>query len=385
MRTKMLTCQNNACLNPEWERKIRRGRLPRFCPICCSKTNKKILNDSIIEENIELDRIVYGDSLTLLQSLHDKSVNLIICSPPYFKQRTYTDDIREIGQEETVDQYLDILAKIFKECIRITKEDGSIVFNLGDKHIDNNLQLIPWRFAILASQDDRVKLINEVTWVKKDPTPRQYNRRMVSGTEPFFHFVLGKHYKYYPERLTKKKENLNAETCNIGRGYFCQIDESDLSEEQKEQAKKELKEAMNDVKSGKLFSLRMKIRGKHSLSFGGQEGGRKAELETKGYSIIKCPGNTMLKDYIIEPVANLKGGNHPAIFPVSLVETFISLTTDEGDTILDPFMGSGTTAVAAKKMNRRYIGFELSEEFVKYADKRIKNEINPLRLIYEKK
>ena len=65
------------------------------------------------------------------------------------------------------------------------KNDGSIVFNIGDKYQDSNLLLVPYRFALAATETGLVKLVNEVTWVKRNPTPRQFRRRLVSSTEPF--------------------------------------------------------------------------------------------------------------------------------------------------------------------------------------------------------
>ncbi|MBI3755929.1 MAG: site-specific DNA-methyltransferase, partial [Deltaproteobacteria bacterium] len=133
-----------------------------------------------------LNNIMQGDNLAMLKFIPDNTINLIITSPPYFKQRDYGGGI---GNEKTVEEYIDNLLKVFSECVRILKDNGSIVFNLGDKYLEGNLQLIPYRFAVEALKSFPIKLVNSITWVKSNPTPRQYQRRLVSSAEPFFHFV----------------------------------------------------------------------------------------------------------------------------------------------------------------------------------------------------
>jgi DNA modification methylase len=66
--------------------------------------------------------------------------------------------------------------------------------------------------------------------------------------------------------------------------------------------------------------------------------------------------------------------NHVAVYPVELVKYFIKGSTKEGDVVLDPFMGTGTTGVAAKSLGRNWIGFDLQEEYIKVAKNRIENE-----------
>lgn len=270
------------------------------------------------------DKIIVGDCFETFYKIPNKSINLTICSPPYFQQRTYTEDIAEIGREENPEEYLDNLIKIFEHCIRVTSDNGSIVFNLGDKYINGKLSLLPFRFAFKAQEENDVMLINNITWIKSNPTPRQFQRRMVSSTEPFFHFVKSKQYVYNLEQEPDSREP--QPDTKVGQGYYKQIEMSSLTDEQKELANKELDEVIKEVKEGKLKSLRMKIKGIHSLPFGGQEGGRKTQIENKGFSIIKVPGRTMQKDIFECPVENIRGIGHPAIYPQSIIEHFISLT-----------------------------------------------------------
>ena len=133
------------------------------------------------------NEIVCGDSAQLLKLIPQESVDLVITSPPYFQQREYGGG--GIGNEKKPVDYIAALMNIFRECIRVIKPTGSIIFNVGDKYEDSSLLLMPFRFAIAATEQCEVTLVNNVTWVKSNPTPRQFKRRLVSSTEPFFHFV----------------------------------------------------------------------------------------------------------------------------------------------------------------------------------------------------
>lgn len=323
---------------------------------------------------MDLDTIVHSDCLSYMKTMASQSVDVTICSPPYFQQRDYDcNSDAQIGVEESLDEYLGNLLNVFKECVRVTKDTGSVIFNLGDKYKNANLLLVPFKFAIKIEndKDTRVKLINNVTWVKTNPTPRQYDRRMVQATEPFFHFVKcdnsGKllPYKYYYHRIStggsKSKPRPNS---RIGQKYFKLIKNSDLTEEQKSNAIRDLEKTIKKVQSGQLASLRMKIKGVHAPAFGGQQGGRNIQMDKNGYTIIDVPGRGMLADYHVCSVESIRGRKHSAIYPQVLIERFIELTTDDNDIVFDPFMGSGTTAKAAKTTGRHYFGIELCAEYI---------------------
>jgi DNA modification methylase len=83
------------------------------------------------------------------------------------------------------------------------------------------------------------------------------------------------------------------------------------------------------------------------------------------------PGNTLKRDVIVSPKALNQDTDHPAVFPESVVERLVHLTTDTGDVVLDPFVGSGTTCVVAKKNGRDYIGIDINETFCNTARMRL--------------
>jgi len=328
------------------------------------------------------NEIICGDSADLLKSIPTNSIDLVITSPPYFQQREY--DGGGVGNERKPGEYISALMKIFRECVRVIKPTGSIVFNIGDKYEDSSLLLMPYRFAIAATEQCGVILVNHVTWVKSNPTPRQFKRRLVSSTEPFFHFVKSQEYKYFLDEFLKpveaSKTNGNGTGENIGKKYFLLIEQSALSPKQKEMARNALEEVIEEVRNGEIQGFRMKIRGIHSEPFGGQDGGRKIQLDKNGFTIIRIYGNPLKKDVITTPVESLKNCPHPAIYPVKIVDEFIKLLTRKGDVVLDPFVGSGSTAVAAFQNERIYIGFDISEEYCLYAQKRLSSVKHQLSL-----
>ena len=316
-----------------------------------------------------LNKIICGDSYELIKQIPSGTIDLVITSPPYFRQRDYGS---QLGTEDALEKYIAALLEIFRECVRVIKPTGSIVFNLGNKYDESSLLLVPYRFAI-AAEKFKVKLVNEITWVKANPTPRQFKRRLVSGTEPFFHFVKSEKYKYFLDEFLRRDDTKTNGSSgeNLGKKYFELIEKSDLSDEQKNLARLRLTEIIAEVRRGEIQGFLMKIRGIHSEPFGGQDGGRKIQLEKNGFTIIRIHGNPLKKDVIQTPVESLKDCPHPAIYPVSIVEEFLNLLTEEGDVVLDPFIGSGSTAVAALKKGRPFIGFDINPDYCDYARERI--------------
>ena len=336
-------------------------------------------------ESLPLNQIICGDCLEVLKNIPSQSINFVITSPPYYKQRDYG---KGIGNEENVKEYIENLYKVFHECVRVVRSDGSIVFNIGDKYENGGLLLAPYRFTLTVLEREPVQLVNDITWVKRNPTPRQFRRRLISSTEPFFHFVKSEDYYYDIDAFLKdaKAKSKKESSSAIGRKYFELIEKSSLSEDQKKIARQELEEVIKEVKTGKLESFRMKIRGIHSPPFGNQEGGRKYHLMKKGFTIIRIYGDSAKRDVIECHVETIKGCKHPAIYPELIIQELLKLLTKKEDIVLDPFIGSGTTAVACKKLGRNYIGIEINPEYCKYAEERIKNVKSQLPLeLYERK
>lgn len=333
--------------------------------------------------NLPSDQILVGDCLPLLRTFPNESIKLVITSPPYYQQRHYGSE--GIGNETEVQDYLDNLLAIFQECVRVVRPDGALVFNLGDKYQASSLLLLPYQFALQATARTGVRLINQLTWHKLNPTPRQDKRKLVQATEPFFIFVKSADYEFNHDafmthldvQLTKNKSK-----SEVGKRYFELLECSDLSSEQKQLAIEALNQVIQEVKRGEIASFRMKIRHLHSEPFGGQMGGRKVQLAKNGFTIIRMYDKTLKKDVIETAVESTRGNPHPAVYPLFIIQQLILLLSKEKDVVLDPFCGSGTTCVAAKQLRRQFIGMELNAEYAEYAKQRVaETEVDHLEFL----
>ena len=317
-----------------------------------------------------LDTIQCGNCVRLMRRIPDKAIDFVITSPPYFNQRDGVGNA--VGGEYGVENYIDAMMDVLDECIRIVTDTGSIVFNMGDKYVDGNLLLVPYRFAIRATDTKNIFLVNDITWLKTNPTPRQYKRRLVSSTEPFFHFVKSPSYYYDQDAFMHgPKKTHTSTTSQLGKRYVELIKNSNLTKVQKTDALESLNEVVDDVRRGHITGFRMKIRGIHSLPFGGNAGGRLTQIKKRGFTIIRMNGNALKKDMIECPVENLKWNTHPAIYPVHLIQEMIKMLTPQNAIVLDPYMGSGSTAIAARLLGRHYIGMEINPEYCAAARERV--------------
>lgn len=323
------------------------------------------------------DEIIAGDSLEILKGMSSDSVDLVITSPPYFQQRDYGNGNTGIGNENSENEYLDNLLDIFFESVRVTKPTGAIVYNVGDKYFKRGLLLIPYKFAVRAIESKKVFLINNLTWLKLNPTPRQDKRKLIQSTEPFFIFAKTKEYYFDLENYLKHLDGLNKRqgkpTQKLGKKYFELIENSKLNKTEKENAKKKLEKTIRLVFDRKISGFRMKIRDVHKLAYGGQAGGRNDQIINNGFTIININGKKLKKDVIESPVEITKDNKHPAVYPLYIIQELIKLLTKKGDIVLDPFNGSGTTCIAAKSLKRHYIGIDINPEYVRLAKERVKN------------
>jgi len=335
------------------------------------------MNNSVIYshrvKNLEY-QVICGDSNAELARIVPRSVDLVVTSPPYFQQRDYGAE--GLGNEETVEQYLESIITTFAKVLRVMKPTGNIVYNMGDKIIDGSMLLVPYRFALKVLEDFDLRLVNDITWVKSNPTPHQFSRRLIASTEPFFHFALGRDY-YYDRKAFQRagRKRRSKPTKKLGAKYRELIDSSTLSQSEKDGAHRALDEVIDDVRKGKIHSFRMKIRGIHAPAYGGQEGGRKMRIERYGFTIIRISGEPLKRDVIENPVESLPGNDHPAIFPVEVIRELIRLLCPEDGMVLDPYHGSGSTMIAALLEGPSCFGIDISRDYCIDAQERMRNSL----------
>lgn len=305
------------------------------------------------------NKIICGDSLKVLKTIPNQSIDCVVTSPPYWALRDYGVK-GQIGRESTIEEYLDKLILIFDEVKRVLKPKGTCWVNFGDtyanktkgeqrnKQSDNiynsltkratfpklktelsippkSLSLIPSRFALKMIEKGWI-LRNEIIWHKPNAMPQSVRDRFSVDFEKVFFFV--KERKYYFRQQFEPLKNPE----RLKRRY--------LNPDKKHKRTKSYWFSARPVISEKV----------------------RRKLLTKGRNkrCVWAIGTTAFT------------GNHFAVFPPRLIETPILAGCPENGIVLDPFIGSGTTAVVAKKLHRKFIGIDLKPEYVRLAKTRIK-------------
>ena len=250
--------------------------------------------------NMETNKVIQGDCLEVMKDIPDKSIDMILTSPPYDNLRDYKG-------------YTFNFEGIAKEIYRVLKDGGVVVWVVGDATIKGSETGTSFKQA-LYFKEIGFNLHDTMIYQKQNPMPLNANR-YENCFEYMFVFSKGK-----PKTVNKILEK--CKTAGItNHGTYYKPD-------------------------GTLVK-------KHGS-------GRVVKEE-------KVKSNIW-----IYPIGhNAKGFKHPATFPEKLAEDHILSWSNEGDTILDPMAGSGTTLKMAKKNNRNYIGIEISSEYIEIINKRL--------------
>lgn len=286
---------------------------------------------------MELNKVYLGDALDVLKTFPDESVDCCVTSPPYYGLRDYGVD-GQIGLEDTPTQYIEKLVSLFREIRRALKKDGTLWVNLGDSYNSSapgikpkDLIGIPWMFAF-ALRTDGWFLRQDIIWAKPNSIPESVSDRCTKSHE--YIFLFSKSEKYYFD---------NEAIMEIAEG-------------QEHPQVNKLKTRTHEQGYAKA--------GGHRDNNGG--------LATK--TIIK-DGAVMRnkRDVWIVCVKPNKEA-HFATYPEELIVPCILAGSRENGVVLDPFMGSGTTGIVARKLNRNFVGIELNPEYRQMAERRIFNE-----------
>ena len=310
-------------------------------------------------------RIVNKDILSATNDLENNSIKCVITSPPYYKARNY-GNTDQIGLEETPEKYVESLVNVFEGLKTKITSDGNLFVNLGDKYDKNkSLMLIPTLFAIQMIENGWI-LRNKIIWYKPNHQPSPVKDRLTNTYEEIFHFTKQRKYYYDLDSIRVPIEHDEKEGEKAHKRFKERIEQSDLSEEQKSLAMEELSRLHKENRINK--DARLKLKGSHKTLFGGDSdlSGRAKELETKGfYFHCNNPKGKNLGDLLSVNIKSHKG-IHEAIFPEELVVPLIKVGSGEGDIVLDPFAGTGTTCRVAEDLGRVGLGVELNSEYVKY-------------------
>ena len=276
-------------------------------------------------------QILVGDAGSKLTEIPADSVDVIVTSPPYFRQRDYSAP-GQVGQEETPDSYIARLVEIFHKARHVLKPQGSLWLVLGDKYDDGQLLGMPWRVA-LALQADGWVLRSDVIWQKPNAMPSATKNRPTTDHEYVFLLTKSKSYYYNADAIREPHVTFTERSrMRGGRKHFGQRGGTP------EAGKNSGNSNLHDGRWDQAF---------HPL-------GRNKRTV---WSI---------------PLSKFRDA-HFAVFPETLVENCIRASSPEEGRVLDPFLGSGTVAVVAQRLGRSFLGIDISAEYCQMAKRRLQS------------
>ncbi len=344
-------------------------------------------------------KLVVGDSIEVLSTLPDNSIDCVITSPPYWQQRIYEDYDGEItniiGDEKTPEEYVANLMRVIREIKRVLKPTGTFWLNIGDKFVNKCLMGMPWRVA-LAMENEGWILRSDIIWDQIKGT-QSCKDRFRDIYEHVFQFAKSNKYYFDADSIRIVPEVDAYETSEgtiisatgvSGKKYYKQIESSIvLTAEEKKNALNALNETLEEMRRGEVVDFRMTIRGEQRSfhSENSKVSGRAKELQEKGFYIMKMRKKGFLPSDIwrIVPEDKWRRDAHCAVFPEELLKMPILSTCPIDGIVLDPFSGTGSTVSAAIKLGRKGIGVDLSKKYTEVAKKRLKNitdQVKPCNL-----
>ena len=288
---------------------------------------------------LKLDYIYQGDALEVLKQMPSESVDMCITSPPYWNMRDYGDK-NQLGLEYTTSEFIDNLYNVFHEIKRVLKDEGSLWINIRDTYSkgikrcgvkNKSLSMIPERL-IIKLLDDGWILRNDIIWHKPNAMPDSCKNRFTVDYEHLYFltkkdkgYYFKTQYEPYTSNIKSKKDNINNNNDKDKRSALIES--------------KMVRHGANGTTLNSPSKWSDKGRIKRTTW----------SISTKAYKEA-----------------------HFATYPTELIECPIDAGCPEGGIVLDPFMGSGTTGVVAKKQGKHYVGIELNKEYIEIADNRIK-------------
>ncbi len=288
---------------------------------------------------MELNKIYNENNLDTMLNMPDNSVNLVMTSPPYANARKKT-----YGGIDP-DKYIDWFKPIAKEIYRVLASDGSFILNIGDNTINGETHLYTFELPIVLKREIGFKFIDPFIWHKKTTPPGRFPNRFKGAWEFCYHFSKNIKIKFNPKSVAKS-------ATEVSKARYLRHKDFHIMESQ--------------TKSGFTNPSKNGRRERNNESGFGTNDNRLNMLEEA------LPSNVL---HLSPETRNV---NHSAPYPCELPAFFIKAFTNEGDLIYDPFMGSGTTAEVALRLNRKFIGSEFKQENINVSTKRIDKHLNNL-------
>lgn len=363
-----------------------------------------------------IDKVFNEDCLQGLKSLPDNCVDCCVTSPPYYALRDYGVD-GQIGLEQSPQAYIDKLTEVFMEVHRVLKNEGTLWLNIGDsyngykgnaKNEYNDSEFVgghgghPTRGGNFGLEDKSIKpkdligipfmlafslrnagwyLRQDIIWAKGNPMPESVTDRCTKSHE--YIFLLSKQAKYYfdNEAILEPCSDQTRENYQCGsrsNGINKDRNDNDMGERSKSWKPKKMPKFggnkygdNNDTHfqtySGKEWKPRTK-----NVQYDGQQPNTMHMRRELGFQdeeyMVRNKRDVWHVNVKPDTVA------HFATYPEDLIIPCILAGCPSGGLVLDPFMGSGTTARVARKLNRHFVGFELNPDYCKIIEKKIQVE-----------
>lgn len=325
--------------------------------------------------------ILVGDAFSMLATLPTESVQCVVTSPPYWGLRDYGTN-GQLGLEKTPQEYLANMRLIFEQVRRVLKKDGTLWLNIGDTYNSStrwsgggenamcgnsknirsdvgnaphrkgivegikpkDLVGIPWRLAF-GLQEDGWYLRQDIIWHKPNPMPESVRDRCTKAHE--YIFLLSKSPKYL-FNIDAIKEPAKYGPLG-GNAAWATGSDHTAKGWQTEKNHPKLREN--------------KKRGEFS--------GKTEAMASEGRNAFRAIVHKRNKRSVWTVAPKAFKDAHFAVYPPALIEPCILAGSNEGDTVLDPFFGAGTTGLVAKKLGREYVGIEINPKYVEMAEARI--------------
>ncbi len=265
---------------------------------------------------IPLDTIINGDCENVLREFPDNCIDLIFTSPPYADQRRHT-----YGGVKP-DEYVDWFLPKTEQFLRVLKPSGTFILNIKERVVDGERHTYVIEL-ILEMRKQGWLWTEEFIWHKKNSYPGKWPNRFRDSWERLLQFNK------------QRKFTMNQDAVMVPIGDWAKDRLGNLSDTDK---------TRDESKVASGF-------GKNVSNWFGRD--------------MVYPTN------VVHMATECGNRSHSAVFPVDLPEWFIKLFTNERDVVLDPFMGSGTTAVAAQQLRRHYAGIEINPEYCELAIERL--------------
>ena len=283
-----------------------------------------------------VNAFIVGDCKEVMERMPAESIDLVLTSPPYADKRDYGTKNASILPDEYVDWFMPKAQEIY----RVLKPTGSFVLNISDKVVDGYQHLYAFELVLKLCKEVGFHLVRDYIWYNPATPPNVYSRggygRTKKSHEYCFWFSKGENWTFELDPI-RKPYGKDMQKYLDGKG--------------KGNRTENIRPSTHNFNCEKTWS-----------DNGGSDPGSVIEI-----------ANTSSNDIFMK-LCKEKGIAHPARFPEKLAEFFILSGSKEGDIILDPFSGSGTTATVAQKNTRKWIGIDANADYCELAQARIEAE-----------